>query len=81
MGLKTGIYSTPWITSYAHHPGGSADNAEGGAGRNRRQRQERFVNRRPSRGTWASTVSPTHDAKQWADVGIRLSEVRLEPDR
>ena len=29
MGLKTGIYSTPWITSYASHCGGSADNPEG----------------------------------------------------
>jgi alpha-galactosidase len=29
MGLKIGIYSTPWKTSYAHYIGGSADNAEG----------------------------------------------------
>jgi alpha-galactosidase len=29
MGLKMGIYSTPWIESYAHHIGGSADNVEG----------------------------------------------------
>jgi len=29
MGLKAGIYSTPWIESYGHHIGGSADNAEG----------------------------------------------------
>jgi alpha-galactosidase len=29
LGLKAGIYSTPWIESYAHHIGGSADNAEG----------------------------------------------------
>jgi len=29
MGLKVGIYSTPWITSYAKCPGGSSDQADG----------------------------------------------------
>lgn len=29
MGLKIGTYSTPWIESYGHHIGGSADNPEG----------------------------------------------------
>jgi alpha-galactosidase len=29
LGLKAGIYSTPWITSYANYPGGSSDDAEG----------------------------------------------------
>ena len=29
LGLKAGIYSTPWITSYAGYAGGSADNPEG----------------------------------------------------
>jgi len=29
MGLKFGIYSTPWITSYAGLTGGSADNPDG----------------------------------------------------
>lgn len=29
MGLKIGIYSTPWVESYGHHIGGSAQNAEG----------------------------------------------------
>ena len=29
MGLKAGIYSTPWVTSYANHMGGSAENPEG----------------------------------------------------
>jgi alpha-galactosidase len=28
MGLKAGIYSTPWIGSYAMYPGGSADNKD-----------------------------------------------------
>jgi len=29
MGLKIGIYSTPWVTSYAGFIGGSADNEQG----------------------------------------------------
>src|ERR1700741_4940942 len=29
IGLKAGIYSTPWIESYGHHVGGSANNPEG----------------------------------------------------
>jgi alpha-galactosidase len=29
LGLHVGIYSTPWIESYGHHVGGSADNQEG----------------------------------------------------
>jgi len=33
LGLKAGIYSTPWITSYANYAGGSAANAEGTGGK------------------------------------------------
>ena len=29
LGLKAGIYSTPWVTSYGRHTGGSAENPEG----------------------------------------------------
>jgi len=29
LGLKAGIYSTPWITSYAGFPGGSSNNGDG----------------------------------------------------
>ena len=29
LGLKFGIYSTPWETSYAGYPGGSSENPEG----------------------------------------------------
>ena len=29
MGLKAGIYSTPWITSYAKFAGGSSDDLKG----------------------------------------------------
>ena len=29
LGLKVGVYSTPWITSYAGYPGGSSDDPNG----------------------------------------------------
>jgi alpha-galactosidase len=29
LGLKLGVYSTPWIVSYAGYPGGSSENAAG----------------------------------------------------
>ena len=29
LGLKAGIYSTPWISSYGGYPGGSSDNRDG----------------------------------------------------
>jgi alpha-galactosidase len=29
LGLKIGTYSTPWVESYGHHIGGSANNSEG----------------------------------------------------
>lgn len=29
LGLKAGIYSTPWVTSYAGFPGGSSENPDG----------------------------------------------------
>jgi alpha-galactosidase len=29
LGLKAGIYSTPWVTSYANYPGGSSEDPDG----------------------------------------------------
>jgi len=67
LGLKAGIYSTPWVTSYAGRAGGTADNPEG-----------TWV----SPKIWKSADGKTLpwaigkysfaavDAKQWADWGI-----------
>ena len=55
LGLKAGIYSTPWITSYAGFPGGSADNAQG------------IWNRGHGLGKFPFARA---DAKQWADWGF-----------
>jgi alpha-galactosidase len=64
LGLKVGIYSTPWDTSYAGYIGGSADNAAGTwppadlpAGSKRRHHH----------GQYSFAES---DARQWAAWGI-----------
>jgi alpha-galactosidase len=62
MGLKIGIYSTPWVTSYAGFIGGSADNPEGTW--TQPQGQDR---RRRIAGNYSFA---TNDAKQWAAWGI-----------
>ena len=77
LGLKAGIYSTPWVTSYANYPGGSAENPEGtwtkfsGPSRS---------TRRSCHSPWASTHSPP-GCQAMGRLGDRLPQVRLEPDR
>lgn len=69
LGLKVGIYSTPWVTSYAGHIGGSAENPEG--------------NWKPFTGSKKGIVNKKilpfaigkyhfarNDAEQWAAWGI-----------
>jgi alpha-galactosidase len=59
MGLKAGIYSGPWITTYAGYVGGSADNAEG--------TWEKPADRRRLHGKISFAEN---DAKQWAAWGF-----------
>ena len=67
MGLKPGIYSTPWVTSYAGFPGGSSENADGKWEKPTGPKQ---VNKRIL--PWAVGKYPfaTSDAKQWAQWGF-----------
>ena len=62
LGLKAGIYSTPWITSYAQYPGGSADTPDGAWHKHTGE----------PRSDWRSgKISfAREDAKQWADWGF-----------
>ena len=57
LGLRAGIYSTPWVKSYARFPGGS----EGECARD--------THRRPG---WHFGTQPRHveDARQWAQWGF-----------
>lgn len=60
MGLKVGIYSTPWITSYAGFPGGSSNSEKGD-----------WKDPQDS-GKWVHGKYRFHenDAHQWAEWGI-----------
>lgn len=67
LGLKVGIYSTPWVTSYANHAGGSAENPEGTWSKPQ-------VKKTPNRKILPWAIGrysfATADAKQWAEWGI-----------
>jgi alpha-galactosidase len=61
MGLKAGIYSTPWITSYARYPGGSSDNPAG------TWSKELASDKQHRHGKYSFA---TNDARQWAEWGF-----------
>ncbi|HVU08999.1 MAG TPA: putative Ig domain-containing protein [Verrucomicrobiae bacterium] len=61
MGLKAGIYSTPWITSYAGFIGGSSDDSSG-------VWSKEFADDKFHR--FGKYYFAKNDAKQWADWGI-----------
>jgi alpha-galactosidase len=66
LGLKAGIYSTPWTTSYARFCGGSSENADGS--------WSPPINGRLPSGASAHSVASHHfmavDARQWAAWGF-----------
>ncbi len=61
LGLKIGIYSTPWITSYGNYTGGSSDDANGGWSRSNDVEKGHHFGQVPF---------AIADAKQWAAWGI-----------
>ena len=67
MGLKFGIYSTPWETSYAGYPGGSSENPEGTWTKPTGPKQ-------PNRHVLPWDIAPyqfyTNDADQFAAWGV-----------
>jgi alpha-galactosidase len=68
LGLKAGIYSTPWVTSYAKHAGGSAENPEGiwpGPPTDDVPRNKKVLPYAVGKYSFAA-----NDAKQWAEWGI-----------
>jgi alpha-galactosidase len=69
LGLKAGIYSTPWITSYANHPGGSADDAEGTWSKPTIEKKSN-VNKKVKPWHMGEHAFATNDAKQWAEWGF-----------
>ena len=67
MGLKFGIYSTPWETSYASFPGGSSENPQGDWTKPAGKKQ---VNRKILPWAIAKYHFSTNDADQWAAWGV-----------
>ena len=79
MGLKIGIYSTPWTTSYANHIGGSSENPEG--------KWEKPT--LPKRGNVNKKILPwaigkhsfaQNDARQWATWGMDYLKYDWNPN-
>lgn len=73
MGLKLGIYSTPWDTSYAGFAGGSSDNANGTWSKDLIEEDGK---KRRHEGTHSFA---TADAKQWAAWGIDYMKYDWNP--
>ena len=67
MGLKAGIYSTPWVESYGHHIGGSAMNPEGTFERTKEniRRNKKILPYAIGKYTFWDK-----DVKQWAEWGF-----------
>ncbi|MBC7783357.1 MAG: putative Ig domain-containing protein [Burkholderiales bacterium] len=67
MGLKVGIYSTPWVESYAGYIGGSAENPEGTweKDKTRAPKNRRVLPFHLGKHSFAKA-----DAQQWAAWGI-----------
>ncbi|MGN6554071.1 MAG: putative Ig domain-containing protein [Verrucomicrobiota bacterium] len=77
LGLKIGIYSTPWVTSYARHTGGSAENPEGTWERPTGPKQP---NRKILPWAIGKYSFATNDAKQWAAWGIDYLKYDWNPN-
>lgn len=90
MGMKVGIYSTPWMGTYAGFIGGSAPNAKSDYGemaipeKERKQEDQIFgsypgVHRRKADHVGAVWLFD-RDAKQWADWGFDYVKVDWNPN-
>ena len=73
LGLKVGIYSTPWVTSYAGFAGGSSDNEDGAW-----QPPARGERNQHRMGKYSFADG---DAKQWAAWGMDYLKYDWNPNR
>lgn len=79
LGLKVGIYSTPWVTSYANHPGGSAENPEGAWSKPTIEKRGN-VNKKILPWAIGKYSFATNDANQWAEWGIDYLKYDWNPN-
>lgn len=78
LGLKVGIYSTPWVTSYAVYAGGSAENPEGTW---EKPTGKKTVNKDILPWALGKYSFATNDANQWAEWGIDYLKYDWSPNR
>jgi alpha-galactosidase len=74
LGLKIGIYSTPWITSYSGYIGGSSDNENGSW-----EKVLGYENYIKNHRFGKYSFEP-NDARQWADWGIDYLKYDWKPN-
>jgi alpha-galactosidase len=79
MGLKIGIYSTPWTTSYADHIGGSAENPEGAWTKPTTPKRGN-VNRKKLPWAIGKYSFALNDARQWAAWGVDYLKYDWNPN-
>ncbi len=80
MGLKFGIYSTPWTTSYAGHAGGSSMNKSGTWHRPTVSKKGR-LNRNILPWAIGKYHFENQDARQWAAWGVDYLKYDWNPIR
>ncbi len=79
MGLKAGIYSTPWTTSYAVYIGGSSENPEGIWSKPTIPKRGN-LNRNKLPWAIGKFSFAKNDAKQWAAWGIDYLKYDWSPN-
>jgi alpha-galactosidase len=79
LGLKVGIYSTPWVTSYAVYPGGSAEDPEGAWSKPTIEKRGN-MNKKVLPWAIGKYSFATNDARQWADWGIDYLKYDWNPN-
>ncbi|HEX3355437.1 MAG TPA: putative Ig domain-containing protein [Tepidisphaeraceae bacterium] len=79
MGLKVGIYSTPWTTSYATHIGGSSEN-EDGSWTKPTVNKKGIVNKKILPWAIGKYSFAKNDAKQWAAWGVDYLKYDWNPN-
>lgn len=79
MGLKAGIYSTPWTTSYAGYIGGSAENPEGTWSKPTIPKRG-HLNKKELPWAIGKYSFAESDAKQWAAWGIDYLKYDWNPN-
>jgi alpha-galactosidase len=77
LGLKAGIYSTPWVQSYAGYPGGSIETLDTPWKKVEGPKQ---VNRKILPWAIGKYHFATNDARQWAEWGIDYLKYDWSPN-